>query len=56
VKDTISTKSLDTVIKQPVVAIDSIKKTTQAQIYAADTTNISLSRVKGIESTNSIFK
>ncbi len=53
VKDTISTKSLDTVIKQPVVAIDSIKKTTQAQIYAADTTNISLSRVKGIESTNS---
>ncbi|MFZ9302592.1 MAG: glycoside hydrolase family 73 protein, partial [Sediminibacterium sp.] len=28
VKDTISTKSLDTVIKQPVVAIDSIKKTT----------------------------
>jgi LysM repeat protein len=53
VKDTISTKSLDTVIKQPVVAIDSIKKTTQAQIYAADTTNISLSKVKGIESTNS---
>ena len=53
VKDTISTKSLDTVIKQPVFAIDSIKKTTQAQIYAADTTNISLSRVKGIESTNS---
>lgn len=53
VKDTISNKSLDTVIKQPVVAIDSIKKTTQAQIYAADTTNISLSRVKGIESTNS---
>lgn len=53
VKDTISTKSLDTVIKQPVVAVDSIKKTTQAQIYAADTTNISLSKVKGIESTNS---
>jgi LysM repeat protein len=53
VKDTISTKSLDTVIKQPVVAIDSIKKTTQAQIYATDTTNISLSKVKGIESTNS---
>ena len=53
VKDTISNKSLDTVIKQPVVAIDSIKKTTQAQIYAADTTNISLSKVKGIESTNS---
>ncbi|MFZ9241786.1 MAG: glycoside hydrolase family 73 protein [Sediminibacterium sp.] len=53
VKDTISTKSIDTVIKQPVVAIDSIKKTTQAQIYAADTTNISLSKVKGIESTNS---
>lgn len=53
VKDTISNKSLDTVIKQPVVAVDSIKKTTQAQIYAADTTNISLSKVKGIESTNS---
>lgn len=53
VKDTISSKSIDTVIKQPVVAIDSIKKTTQAQIYAADTTNISLSKVKGIESTNS---
>jgi LysM repeat protein len=53
VKDTISTKSIDTVIKQPVVAIDSIKKTTQAQIYAADTTNISLSKVKGIESSNS---
>lgn len=53
VKDTISTKSIDTVIKQPVVAVDSIKKTTQAQIYAADTTNISLSKVKGIESTNS---
>jgi LysM repeat protein len=53
VKDTISTKSLDTVIKQPVVAVDSIKKTTQAQIYAADTTNIPLSKVKGIESTNS---
>jgi len=53
VKDTISTKSIDTVIKQPVIAVDSIKKTTQAQIYAADTTNISLSRVKGIESTNS---
>jgi LysM repeat protein len=55
VKDTISTKSLDTVIKQPVVAIDSIKKTTQAQIYAADTTNISLSKVKGIESSNSSY-
>ena len=53
VKDTISTKSIDTVIKQPVIAVDSIKKTTQAQIYAADTTNISLSKVKGIESTNS---
>ena len=53
VKDTISTKSLDTIVKQPLVAIDSIKKTTQAQIYAADTTNISLSKVKGIESTNS---
>jgi len=53
VKDTISTKSLDTLIKQPVVAVDSIKKTTQAQIYATDTTNISLSKVKGIESDNS---
>ena len=53
VKDTISTKSLDTLIKQPVVAKDSIKKTTQAQIYATDTTNISLSKVKGIESANS---
>ena len=53
VKDTISTKSIDTVIKQPEIAVDSIKKTTQAQIYAADTTNISLSKVKGIESTNS---
>ncbi len=53
-KDTISSKKTDTIINQSVlVAVDSIKKTTQAQIYAADTTNISLSKIKGIESTNS---
>lgn len=52
-KDTIPTKKMDTVINQPVIVAESIKKTTQAQIYATDTTNISLSQVKGIESTNS---
>ena len=50
VKDTVPVKIKDTV--QPVV-VDSVKTTTQAQIFATDTTNISLSKVNGINSSNS---
>jgi LysM repeat protein len=51
-KDTVPAKLADVVIDKPVM-VDSVKTTTQAQIYAADTSNISLSKVKGIEATNS---
>lgn len=56
-KDTIITKEIvPTVKKDSIEKIDSVTNTapttiTQAQIYAADTTNISLSKVNGISSS-----
>lgn len=56
-KDTIITKDIvPTVKKDSIEKIDSVTNTapttiTQAQIYAADTTNISLSKVNGISSS-----
>ena len=50
IKDTVPVKIKDTV---PVkVAVDSVKTTTQAQIFAADTTHIALSKVNGINATS----
>ena len=50
IKDTVPVKIKDTV---PVkLAIDSVKTTTQAQIFAADTTHIALSKVNGINATS----
>ena len=50
IKDTVPVKIKDTV---PVkLAVDSVKTTTQAQIFAADTTHIALSKVNGINATS----
>ena len=50
IKDTLPVKIKDTV---PVkLAVDSVKTTTQAQIFAADTTHIALSKVNGINATS----
>lgn len=50
IKDTVPVKIKDTV---PVkIAVDSVKTTTQSQIFAADTTHIALSKVNGINDTN----
>jgi len=50
IKDTVPVKIKDTV---PVkIAVDSVKTTTQAQIFAADTTHIALSKVNGINATS----
>ncbi len=51
IKDTVLVKVAEVVINKP-VAVDSVKTTTQAQIFAADTTHIALSRVNGINATS----
>lgn len=51
IKDTVPVKVAEVVINKP-VAVDSVKTTTQAQIFAADTTHIALSRVNGINATS----
>jgi LysM repeat protein len=50
IKDTVPVKIKDTVPAK--VAVDSVKTTTQAQIFAADTTHIALSKVNGINATS----
>ena len=51
IKDTVPVKVAEVVINKP-VAVDSVKTTTQAQIFAADTTHIALSKVNGINATS----
>ena len=51
IKDTVLVKVAEVVINKP-VAVDSVKTTTQAQIFAADTTHIALSKVNGINATS----
>ncbi len=53
--DTVPNKLVDSIVTKPPTAAYSAPTTTQAQIYAADTTNISLSKVNGISSsTNTV--
>lgn len=53
--DTVPNKLVDSIVTKPPTAAYSVPTTTQAQIYAADTTNISLSKVNGISSsTNTV--
>ena len=51
IKDTVPVKVAEVVINKP-VAVDSVKTTTQAQIFAADTTHIALSKLNGINATS----
>ena len=51
IKDTLPVKVAEVVINKP-EAVDSVKTTTQAQIFAADTTHIALSKVNGINATS----
>jgi LysM repeat protein len=51
IKDTVPVKAAEVVINKP-IAVDSVKTTTQAQIFAADTTHIALSKVNGINATS----
>ena len=51
IKDTVPVKVAEVVINKP-EAVDSVKTTTQAQIFAADTTHIALSKVNGINATS----
>ena len=53
--DTVPNKLVDSSVTKPSTPAYSAPTTTQAQIYAADTTNISLSKVNGISSsTNTV--
>ncbi|MEN9512957.1 MAG: hypothetical protein RJB16_717, partial [Bacteroidota bacterium] len=52
IKDTLPNKIVDTIVSKPTAPTYTAPTTiTQAQIYAADTTNISLSKVNGISSS-----
>lgn len=52
IKDTLPNKIVDTIVSKPTSPTYTAPTTiTQAQIYAADTTNISLSKVNGISSS-----
>ncbi len=50
IKDTVPVKLKDTVSVK--VAVDSVKTTTQAQIFAADTSHIALTKVNGINASS----
>jgi LysM repeat protein len=55
IKDTLPNKLVDTIVSKPTAPTYTTPTTiTQAQIYAADTTNISLSKVNGISSSTNI--
>ena len=55
ITDTVPNKLVDSIVTKPATPVYTAPTTTQAQIYAADTTNISLSKVNGINSsTNTV--